>query len=380
MSTVTIPELQILYKRTSGGGVQIWHARVEPRDDGTAEIVVRYGLLNGKQVEQREHITAGKNIGKRNETSSLQQAIAEMTSKWDKQRDRKHYGLTIEESAGKRAEAPMLAKVYEKYARKVEWDSAFEQPKLDGYRCLADKVDGEILFWSREGQPFVLPHIAEALQSVLQDGDRLDGELYTHGISLNSIASLVKDPRAETSQLFYNVYDSPLPMPFDDRFGLVLSRLGPRRQVGNVVAVETVRVHSEEALLSMQATRIDEGYEGSMLRYGDLPYQAGKRADCLLKVKVWEDAEFLTTGVKEGRGTHAGMAIFQCVTERGHTFDCLAPGTHDEKRAAWDARERLVGQRLTIRYAYMTKTEQPVPWHPVALRFHTELTHGVAKR
>ena len=360
---------QRLYKRTSSGETQIWDIWVTTvNENGPATIHIEHGLEHGAKQHLQDEVTAGKNANKKNATTAWSQACSEAQSKWEKQMSRKNYGLTVDESAAKRAMAPMLAKVYADQCDKIDWSTAFEQPKLDGFRCGAERDGDQILFTSREGQPFVLPHVAEVLKTVLQDGERFDGELYTPGITLNKIASLVKDPREETAQLFYNVYDTPVALPFAERIAIVQKRLGRTRQVGNVIMVETVPVRSEAELLARQFSRIEAGFEGSMLRWGVLPYQAGKRSSCLLKVKTFKDGEFAIIGAKEGRGTHAGMAVFICKTQNGHEFDCLAPGTHDDKRRAWDDRARYVGKRLTVKYAYMTDTSKPVPFQPVAKR------------
>lgn len=369
-----IPIFPTLFKRTTSEGVQEWRIAVVSQPNGWAVIHIEHGLQNGKKQVKDDLIKEGKNAGRSNATTPLQQAVAEAQARWTKQRDRKHYGLTVDESAEKRGTAPMLAQKYEDRRLQIDWREAFEQPKLDGFRCLADRVGDEILFWSREGKPFVLPHITELLLGVMQDGDRFDGELYVHGLPLNTIASLVKKPRAESAQLIYNVYDSPVAARFTDRIALVQQRLRYARLGANssVRMVETTPIDNEEALLCLQARRIAEGFEGSILRHGPLPYQAGKRTPCLLKVKTFVDDEFKIVGVKEAPKS-PGQAVFICVTPDGNQFDCLAPGTHEEKSAAWNDRDKLVGQNLTIKYAYLTKTANPVPWHPVAKAIHEAL-------
>ena len=52
--------------------------------------------MDGKQQEAHDLITVGKNHGQKNETTPQQQAIAEAKAKWEKQRNRRHYGLTVE--------------------------------------------------------------------------------------------------------------------------------------------------------------------------------------------------------------------------------------------------------------------------------------------
>jgi hypothetical protein len=71
-----------LFKRTSTGATQVWQIRVEPQDDGTAIIVTSHGQVDGKIQEGRDHIKQGKNPGKKNATTPVQQAIKEAESKW----------------------------------------------------------------------------------------------------------------------------------------------------------------------------------------------------------------------------------------------------------------------------------------------------------
>ena len=136
---MTLIDLPVLFKRAADGGVQTWEVRVEPEDDGTATIVTTYGRENGKKQENRDQITAGKNTGKKNETTPQQQAIKEAEAAWAKRKDRKHYGETIRESELKIVAAPMLAHVYDDHASKINWEDKEHlhvQPKFDGHRCL----------------------------------------------------------------------------------------------------------------------------------------------------------------------------------------------------------------------------------------------------
>jgi ATP-dependent DNA ligase len=110
-----------------------------------------------------------------------------------------------------------------------------------------------------------------------------------------------------------------------------------------------------------------------MLRHGRAGYEAGKRSANLLKVKTFADAEFKVVDYKLGRGKLAGAAIFNCQTEAGHHFDVLAPGTVEKKKAYGEAGGKYVGRMLTVKYMDYTKTAEPVPFHPVAIRFREDL-------
>lgn len=359
---MNVPVFQTLFKQGSDG-IQEWNVAVEPQSDGTAKVVIQFGRQGGVKQISTDHITEGKNAGRKNATTPLDQAIKEAAGRWKHQIERSNYGLTVAESAGKRQLAAMLAQKFKDRKGKVDWSHAYEQPKLDGYRCLARREGSNIILLSRRNSTFVLPHISDTLASVLRDGDVFDGELYIHGVPLNKIDSLIDRPQDGTLDIEYHVYDSPSDQPFADRIAGVYSRLGRDRRVGNVVMVETTPVADETELMAMFARRLDAAYEGSMLRFGDVGYESGRRSDKLLKLKAEEDGEFPIVSVSQG---HNGIAILRCVTESGNEFDVTAPGTVEAKQQAWRDRDLLVGKMVTVQYAYYTKTDRPVPWHPRA--------------
>lgn len=362
-----------LFKRTSSGGTQLWQIEVLPQSDGTAVIRTTFGLVDGKQQVQEDHIKEGKNLGARNATTPVQQALKEAAAEHKKKLDRRGYGTDsgATESAAKRAASPMLAYSFEDYADRVNWDSAYGQPKLDGFRCLARRVNGQIEMVSREGKPITtLTHIAEQLEEYLEGEDvTLDGELWTPELNFQQIASAVKRQQDNSEKVQYHVYDCVRDEPFGQRTNALHALLSMVGQSA-IVPVETVRVRDADALLALQSRCVADGYEGAMLRYSDAGYEAGKRSRNLLKVKTFTDGEFQIVGVVEGRGTHAGMGILQCQTASGTPFEVTAPGTHEEKRLTWQQREQLVGRKVTVKYFELTSSEQPVPRFPVALRIH----------
>lgn len=355
-------KLPMLYKKTSKGETQEWHVQALESKDGTAAVRIEYGLQGGKKQVQIVPVLEGKNIGKKNETTPYEQAIKDAQSRWKHQRDRSHYAEDVETSGDKRALSPMLAHPYEKHKDKVDWSSAFEQPKLDGYRCIARKEGKSVSLTSRRGSVFNLPHISDVLSDLLRAGEALDGELYCHGLSLNKIDSLIDKPCDDTLKITYNVYDTPMDAPFEERYDWLCKKV--LFEVPKCVQlVSTVRIGGEADLFAMQAHRIANGYEGSMLRHGKAPYEP-KRSTSLLKVKTFQDDEFLIVGYKPG---HNATVTFKMVTKAGHEFEAYAPGSIEEKQQAWIDRNEYIGQWMKVKYAYYTNTEKPVPWHPVAL-------------
>jgi len=372
-----VKEFPTLYKSTTKGGTQVWDIWVE-RDGQTGVIVVSHGLIDGKKQVEREVISKGKNVGKKNASTPLAQAVAEAQSKWEIKLSRKGYGATVEESAAVRWASPMLALPYEKQYKKVDWSTAFSQPKLDGFRMMArlDKT-GKVQITSRENQPLTaLSHLREIIQSVKYHvaGKNItevvfDGEAYCHGMSLNEISSACKKKSEITDKIQFHVYDAMMgTMAFEER-SLFASEFAEASGSDLLVPVETVKVRSEADLMRCQQEFMDQGYEGAMLRHGNVGYQAGKRSAHLLKVKTFVDAEFEVVDFKMGRGKYAGVPIFTCQTKMGDHFDVTAPGDMEEKKEFGKNAAAYVGKQLTVKYIYFTKTEEPVPFLPVAKCF-----------
>lgn len=95
-------------------------------------ITIRHGQVGGKIQEISEIIYAGKNIGKKNETTPEQQALLEAESKYNKQLDK---GYTVDGSPPKvDTILPMLAHKFSEFSHKIVYP-AYVQPKLDG--CLS---------------------------------------------------------------------------------------------------------------------------------------------------------------------------------------------------------------------------------------------------
>lgn len=372
-----------LYKRTSGGGTQIWLICVETCSKGTdaGVLAVTYGLKDGKQQIKREAITKGKNEGRKNATTPMQQALAEAQARWTKQLERKGYGRTVEQSADTRSLSPMLALALEK-VKEIDWSSSFAQPKLDGFRLRASKPkEGKIILKSRENKPITtLHHLEESLNSVMQVGDEFDGEAYSHELPFQKIASAIKKRGPLTDKIVYHLYDLIADKPFKTRSEMLKERLSAGGDC--LEAVKTVMVRSRDELMLFQSNCIEEGFEGAMLRHGKKGYEAGKRSNSLVKVKTFDDAEFEIVDVRCGRGTHQDVAIFICETPEGNHFEVTAPGTMEQKKQIWKESEQAtnlkvkdhpyVGTKLTVKFQGMTTGEEPVPRFPVALRAQTE--------
>ena len=362
-----------LYGYSTNGTVKIWKIAVTKdyskrgRHGFTpARIVITHGQEGGKQQTTVRHITAGKNSGRANATIPWTQALAEAQALWAKKQD-KGYSTTKTAAATQRVHTrlPMLALKYDDRGHDVVWP-AFVQPKLNGVRCLIERVGDDILFHSRGNKQFTtLGHLKADALAVLNDGEILDGELYSHGdISFQELVSLIKnekksDPiRVARYVQFWN-YDRCEDTPFVVRASRLINH-------GSIKRVPTYRVMNDTMMREYHVRFCEEGYEGTMVRSGGSePYRFQYRSPSLLKVKDFLDDEFEIIGAHEGVGKAEGQATFRCITNARVEFDVRCKGTDDVRREQWANYKRYLGKLLTVKYQYLS--DDGVPIFPVGI-------------
>lgn len=363
----TMRSFPTLYKKTANSKIQSWSINVVPTNPPVIRIT--HGLIGGKKQTADEKILTGCNIGKSNATSAIEQAYLKSEQQWRYQKDRNHYGETVGESISKVDAAPMLAQVYADQISNVDWSSAFVQPKFDGNRCLAKKEGSEVTLWTRGGKLVTsTPHLNLELNKILQDGDVFDGELYIHGLPLNRLRSIVSKKQDGSKQIQLRIYDKVMEEPFAIRIKELEQRFAGFK-CNSVYPVETLPVLNDLEVIVYQVQCLERGYEGAILRHSDAPYESGKRSRSLLKVKTFRDSEFPIVSVEEGKGKFEGCAIFVLTTKDGNRFRATAPGTLEEKAAAWKNRRQLVGRSITVKFQMMTSTDHPVPFLPVCTHY-----------
>ena len=379
----TIKFQKQLFKVHSSGKVGNWVITVSDNGDGTATIAKHSTkVIGGTPVETITHITEGKNIGRANETTPIAQALAQANSNISKQLDR-GYVEDMPQAGEKATNAlglpkPMLAQPMDDVAG---WDfPVYAQPKLDGHRMLAVIRDGGVLCYSRGGKEINLPHIKESLQRAFDIGEWcgnvLDGELYCHGVPLQTIGSWVKRIQPDTLRLTYYVYDSVQNQAFPDRHKYLMDTFG-RNQHASIVVLPHCMIDTKQSLDYFHASCLKDGYEGSIVRWGGEDYEDGKRSKYLMKRKDFEDAEFLVVDATFGNPYIKGDVtylnpILICEIEPGKTFEVVAPGSMEEKHAIGLRVEQLKGKaKLTVKFFGFTLAG--VPNLPVGLRFRDDI-------
>lgn len=382
-------KLPTLYKKTNTGAIQFWdiyvsvEAELVPPDGGSEPsyptIVTIYGQLDTKSPQiTRDAIKEGKNSGKKNETTPLQQAEAEARAKWEKQL-KKGYVQTVQSAQSGEIDelieggiVPMLAHKFSEQAHKIKYP-AYVQPKLDGIRCIAILKDGKCTLWSRTRKQITgVPHIARFIEQHFTGDTIFDGELYNHEYKDNfeKIVSLVRqeEPGEGHEIVQYHIYDLAEKGlgSFETRtriFELIMfdtSRIG-----GPLEEVDTRRVISESEVLEAFESYKSMGYEGCMVRNSEGLYE-NKRSYNLQKVKEFDDSEFDIVGVEEGRGKLAGHALLVCKDSKGDTFPVKMKGDTAMLKRYFEDHTLWQGKKLTIQYQGLTGKNK-VPRFPVGL-------------
>jgi hypothetical protein len=325
-------------------------------------ILSEYGQIGGKMMSAVKP-AEGKNVGRSNETSPDDQADIEAAAMHKNRLDRK-YSLTVEKAQECRMR-PMLAGDFQKQKHKLAYP-VYIQPKLDGFRCLAFREGDTITLVSRSGKTFNLPHIEQALLKFMPDDSILDGELYCHGVAFQTVASWIKKNRPETGNIGYHVYDVPNEDPFYLRCK-ELTRLAKKNKSNIIQFVETSLVFTESDVSVFERCQVENGFEGAIVRVDTGLYEFDHRSKDLLKVKQFDDAEFIVTGGKTGRGKFENMCIFECVLSNGKKFDVMPRGTESERKNYLKKLKTYIGQPLKVKYFGLS--EEGVPRFPVGLGF-----------
>jgi DNA ligase-1 len=364
--------LPTLYSKSKTGKTQVWNIQVIG-----STIRVSYGYQDGATTVNEKTITAGKNIGKKNETTPEQQATSEARSTWTKKKtsgyaeslDDAQVPATASEGSMATHEAilPMLAHDYNKRGKDIKFP-CFVQPKLDGVRCIFRNG----VLTSRQGKVFPnMEHITNDLQHVKEV---LDGELYSETLTFQQFVGLVRKKKHNAAeklllrQVRFWVYDIVNDKPFEERKDAISQLFYEYKDVWAFMdQVQTFECKAKDDLKMFHARFVEEGKEGLIIRNKDGLYQLAARSKDLQKYKEFEDAEYKVTGFTEGEGLEKGLVIWTCETSTGKTFHVRPRGSHEERAAIFKEADDYIGKSLTVRYQELT--DEGIPRFPVGIAF-----------
>lgn len=345
-------KLPTLFGLASTGKIKQWD--ITARD---GEIETSHGVEGGKQTVKVRPVE-GKNIGKKNETSPYEQARKEALSKWKRKFD-KGYREDVEDLSSVPLR-PMKLQVYEDHKDKIVYP-AMVQPKLNGIKCVVEKVDSNtITYTSNGGKPYTtLSHLDKELLDSLQVGDIKDGEIYLHGTPLQGISAAVKKVKELTPSLQYWMYDV-VNTTLDNatRNALIVDYLedNPEGKDDHIVGVWGKLVENEDEYDVYHNSLVADGYEGTVIRNLSGMYRPGYRSYDAQKRKDFKDEEFEIVGATKDVD---GCVIWTCDAGNGKQFNVVPKGDKNSRKFYYDDREDYFGKMLTVKF--LEKSEDGTP-------------------
>lgn len=357
-----------LYAKDSNDNTRIWYMEQKGNLYRTHS-----GVKDGQLVTSDWSTAEAKNIGKKNATTSSEQATAEIEAKYKKQLKTGYHEDEADAGLGTSYIEPMLAQTLHKLTKKPVYSDGnwAIQCKFNGNRCVASK-DG---LFSRKGERYMsVPHIEKALKPFFEKypGAVLDGELFNNDLrqKLNEISELLRKKKVEPIDLenseklvrFY-VYDGY-------GFNEILeenSKYYIRKEwidthvigkIPYIIGVETKIVLSEEAMNEAFLKLLEDQQEGAMLRNINGGYEH-KRSKNLVKVKVDDDSEAVILDITDGDGNWKGAATNVTLKWKNITFDAVFKGKYERRSEILKNKNQWVGK--TVKFFYMGLTGLGTP-------------------
>lgn len=358
-----------LFAKSKTGKEQWWEIRVSDNFIYTSK-----GFTDSDVITEYKPIeVSGKNIGRKNETSSHNQALLEAQSKWNKKHDAEYKPkkeIKEEESDDDEKDEsedeieftkvlPMLANKYTEKT-KLGTEGVYVSEKLDGIRALTGKNPNtnEVEMWSRTGKTF--PHfnkIKHSVKMILEELESenliLDGELYSHTIPFTEISGIVRRTTNQSkyeNKIEYYIFDVvDTTMEYTNRLE-ILKKI-KKMEIPNIHVVLSTLVFTHDEILESHDEFVKQGYEGIIVRKPKSKYEIKHRSSGLLKYKQFEDTEFEVVDVECGKGTEEGCVIFVCKDNNSDkTFNVRPRGSMQKRRWQYEHSENYIGKKLTVRW------------------------------
>lgn len=375
-----------LISKDSKGKIRVVNISYDWDKDLNGYVIRRFTSQYGGKITTQPIILVdkGKGIGKARRTVS-EQAKLEYDSRVNKYMDKGYKklpksidlytkeeldALLPEETTDSEGNLkPMLAKDFHDVATSVlEKQWWYASRKIDGVRCLMFVKDGEIHTSSRGGKNYdnSTYHITcnPKLKKFMLDNPTLilDGELYVHGYSLQTLSGLarLKKETDKCDELQYYIYDVvDTNKTFEERLE-ILDHIKDELQLDfepnktfedgdlQIQMVPHVKVEGWVQIKKTHDSYVKEGFEGAVIRRPDKKYGVNKRTNDMVKVKEYQDGEFKIIGFSEG--LRPEDMVFVCVTEDEKEFEAKPVGPRELKHEYLERIDEIIGKMATVKY------------------------------
>lgn len=408
-----------LYAKDSVGNVLEWHIEIFPKSNNEADLFMSYGRLGGNKTLKWERNIQGKNIGKSNETNSIEQAEKQLESRVKDKKKRGYLDILeedmriLEYASSEELEKylkeylpenrldeegfikPMKANQYfkskknwidpygqiwkdrkyfylqnpyepkEKGAIAIDFP-CFIQPKINGVRAFIYFTEEGIKVKSKEGKSYNTLHHIEDFSNLNNDmfeyeGQELifDGELYIHGEALQDISSAVKAANINTPRVKFVLFDLAIEgYTTLQRLTIIKNHIKPKLNENTPIeSIKTFIVNKDFTTQMLTQKFIEEGYEGSILRSKEEEYQFGKRTKYMVKLKRLISHDFTIKGViPQPKNKKLGMYV---CSYKGKTFKINPTQSEEYKALLLLNKGEYIGKKLQCSFYEWTNDNKP---------------------
>lgn len=391
----------VLYKRNAQGNIIRWSIKTI----GDRAIGLAYGLFDGKETIERcdtgdktsdkefdQRVAAKMKSGYKS-LASLRDNAPEFI---ENTMNLKHYldtYLPKDNTTLAGDKFCMLAKTLEDN-KPFEKNSYFGQWKINGERCLIGAVQTndmfepiKLIYTSRRGTDWtdklhwmdeiILPKIGkELINRMIDEGARLDGELYLPGYNINDINHIIKDTSCpQHKKLQYWCYDVAIENVIGmRRQSIIITDLSVEPSCFNtkeehlnnskqfVLLPYAIDIFNIGQAIETRNKYIDLGFEGLILRDYDAEYQFGKRNLSMLKYKKIYDGWFEIVDIQP-QSKKDNLPLFILKNDiNSETFECTINTSHDMQEYFLANKQDFIGQEAFVEYRERSGVKE-VPFH-----------------
>lgn len=380
-----------------------------------SQMWVESGVINGKLTRYEPSYPEIKNEGHSNERNVLKQALVEARSIYVKKIEN---GFSVTKPINNKnfiekftKYFPMLVRNYNDESKHLEYP-LYIQPKLDGARCIiyldtdpAHKCTYKnVIMYSRQKKDFVgfdeikkslLPVLCEFYNHDDNESIYLDGELYKHGLNLQTISGAVRNPNRDNIELYKDIqfwmfdifYPSKLiNYPFYKRYAILNDIFLILIKTKKIKKVPTHLIETEAEQNNIYKKYIAKKFEGIILRNSESLYlthpiqnNMNIRSKYVLKRKMTYSDEYELINFTEGKkGKDKGAIMWILKTKDNHEFHATPKNiTYKERYEIFNLCSsnnyfniNYKGRMMTIEYEDLSKDSIPLRAKSIGFREH----------
>lgn len=286
-------------------------------------------------------------------------------------------GDTVSDTSG--VPKPMLAKSSDQCTADVFEKDLYCSRKLNGVRCLMYYKDGVVRTASRGGKDYdvATEHIRNnvTLINLFKANPKLilDGELYIHDpewpLQRISGTARLQERTPDCDNLQYWIYDYISDKPFKERFTSLMQMQNLFNESDPIKIIEHVKLNGYLSIKREHDKYVKEGFEGLVARTLDREYGINKRsAVYMIKLKMYQDAEFEIVGVKTGLRNED--MCFTLKTKDGKQFNAKPVGPAELKIHYLQHQKEYIGKKATCKFFEWSSDQ--VPQQPVLVHIRPD--------